>query len=231
LLLAFHVAMGATGFVSGSIGIAATKGGTWHRNAGKVFVVSMIAMGLSAVGVSLYEGKDEVEMGALTAYLVFTAWTTLNPLPRGNRAAAVPLMLFALVGGSASVMQGFTALGLPGNHIRGVPAGMFFFLGSVFLLAALGDFRLLRAGSIQGSRRIARHLWRMCFGLFIATGSFVAQLTRMTFIPGWMRSVPVILVLSAGPLIVLAYWMWRVRLRQNLRGLMMTKPAAAAEGV
>jgi hypothetical protein len=52
----------------------------------------------------------------------------------------------------------------------------------------------------------------------IATGSFVAQLVRMTFMPAWMRSVPAILVLAAGPLVILLYWMWRVRLRQNLRG-------------
>jgi hypothetical protein len=53
----------------------------------------------------------------------------------------------------------------------------------------------------------------------IATGSFVAQLVRMTFMPAWTRSVPAILVLAAGPLVILLYWMWRVRLRQNLRGL------------
>ena len=67
----------------------------------------------------------------------------------------------------------------------------------------------------------------MCFGLFIATGSFVAQLVKMTFIPEWMRSLTVILVLAAGPLVVLLYWMWRVRLRQNLRGLMTAKQIEA----
>jgi hypothetical protein len=46
----------------------------------------------------------------------------------------------------------------------------------------------------------------------------------MKFMPAWMRSVPVILVLSAAPLVVLLYWMWRVRLRQNLRGLLTAKP-------
>lgn len=48
-----------------------------------------------------------------------------------------------------------------------------------------------------------------------ATGSFVAQLVEMTFMPDWMRSAPVILVLAAGPLVVMLYWMWRVRLRQT----------------
>ena len=41
----------------------------------------------------------------------------------------------------------------------------------------------------------------------------------MTFMPTWMRSVPAILVQAAGPLVILLYWMWRVRLSQNLRGL------------
>jgi hypothetical protein len=64
----------------------------------------------------------------------------------------------------------------------------------------------------------------MCFGLFIATGSFVGQLASMKFLPDPFRSVPVIVVLAAGPLVVLVYWMWRVRLRRNLRGLMTAKP-------
>jgi hypothetical protein len=56
----------------------------------------------------------------------------------------------------------------------------------------------------------------MCFGLFIASGSFVAQLVRMPFMPASMRSVPVIVLISAGPLVVLLYWMWRVRLKRYL---------------
>ncbi len=50
----------------------------------------------------------------------------------------------------------------------GVPVGMFFFLGSICLLAAAGDIRKLVSGGLFGAKRVARHLWRMCFGLFIA---------------------------------------------------------------
>jgi hypothetical protein len=45
--------------------------------------------------------------------------------------------------------------------------------------------------------------------------------------PGWMRSVPVMVFLGSAPLVVLLYWMWRVRLKQNLRGLMTAKPIVA----
>jgi hypothetical protein len=45
-------------------------------------------------------------------------------------------------------------------------------IGSVMLLAAVGDVRMLVGGGVVGAKRIGRHLWRMCFGLFIAAGSF-----------------------------------------------------------
>ena len=224
LSLTFHVAMGTIALAAGSVAIAARKGGTWHRRSGVVFVSAMIAMGLTAVGIAVYEGKDDVTGGALTAYLVLTAWTTVKPLPGVGRRADIALMLLAFVFAAAGFARAFTVLGMPGSRSEGVPAGMMFFMSTIVLLAAVGDARMIRAGGIRGARRLARHLWRMCFGLFIATGSFVAQLVMMKFMPAWMRSVPVILVLAAGPLVVLMYWMWRLRLRQNVRGVITAKP-------
>jgi len=226
LSLAFHVAAGTTALAAGYIAIAARKGGTWHRRSGTVFVCAIIAMGLAAVGIAVYEGKD-AGGGALTAYLVFTAWTTVKPLPLAGRSGDVALMLFAFLFAVTGFAQAFTVLGMPGSQRDGVPAGMMFFMSTIILLAAIGDARMIRAGGLQGTRRLARHLWRMCFGLFIASGSFVAQLAMMKGMPAWMRSVPVMVVLGSAPLVVLIYWMWRVRLRQNLRGLMTVKPIEA----
>ena len=227
IALAFHVSMGVTALIAGSVAIAIRKGSMWHRRSGRVFVWAMIAMGFTAVGISVYEGKEGVAGGAVTAYLVFTAFTAVRPLREGGRRVDIALMVLAFAFAAAGYNQAFTALGRTGNQIEGVPAGMMFFMTTIILLAAIGDARMIRAGGIQGTRRLARHFWRMCYGLFIATGSFVSQLVRMTFMPDWMRSVPVILVLAAGPLVVLVYWMWRVRLRQNLRGLMTAKPIEA----
>lgn len=229
LLLGFHVAMGLVSLVSGLVAIIARKGGAWHRQSGLVFVYAMVAMGLSAVGVATYEGKDDVLTGALAAYLIVTAWTTVRkqPLlaPSAARSLDVALMLFAFFLAFGGYIRAIEVLGMPGARKDGVPAGMMFFMTTVVLLAAIGDARLVFGGGRynQGTRRLARHLWRMCFGLFITTGSFVAQLVMMSFMPTWMRSVPVILVLGGGPLVVLVYWMWRVRLRQNLRGLVTAR--------
>ncbi len=230
LSLVVHVGLGTIALVAGSFAIAARKGGAWHRRSGLIFVYTMIATGLTAAGISVYEGKS-AGGGVFTAYFIFTAYTAIRPLPRAGRPVDIALMLLAFTLAVAGYANAFAALDRPGNQINGVPAGMLFFLSTINMLAAIGDVRMIVAGGIQGSRRIARHLWRMCFGLFIATGSFVAQLAEMTFMPGWMRSVPVIVALAAGPLVVLLYWMWRIRLRQNLRGLMITKPIEARQPV
>jgi uncharacterized membrane protein len=221
--LAFHATMGTVGLISGGFAIGARKGGTLHRRSGLVFVFAMLAMGLTAVGIALYEHKSTAASGALAAYLIFTAWTTIRPLEHAGRHIDVALMLVACLLGLAGFAQASAAMGRPGRQIEGVPAGMQFFMSTIILLAAVGDVRMIRDGGVTGTRRLARHLWRMCFGLFIATGSFVAQLVRMSFMPAWTRSLPVILALAAGPLVVLLYWMWRVRWRRNLRGLVTAR--------
>jgi hypothetical protein len=224
--LVFHVGVGVAALIGGFIAIAARKGGKWHRRSGMVFVYTMIATGLTAAGISVFEGKSPGG-GLVTAYFVFTAWTAIRPLPGGGRRVAIALMVFVFAMSVLGYLGIFTALAKGESRVGGVPAPMLFFTSTVTLLAAIGDFKVIRAGSIQGTKRIARHLWRMCFALFIANGSFVAQLFTMKYVPDALRSLPMILVLSIGPLVVLLYWMWRIRLKQNLRGLMTRKPIEA----
>ena len=77
--------------------------------------------------------------------------------------------------------------------------------GIVGLLGGLLDARLLWAGGIQGAHRLARHLWRMCFAMWIATASFFLGQAR--FFPEPIRksgllAIPVLLV--AG---LMFYWL------------------------
>jgi hypothetical protein len=82
-------------------------------------------------------------------------------------------LLIPLVGGTWIGGLGLAKLfgHTPPND--GVPVGMNFFLGSVMLLSASGDIRMLARGGVFGKQRLVRHLWRMCFGVFIAAGSFL----------------------------------------------------------
>ena len=225
--LLIHFGGGLVGLLSGLVAIAASKGGRLHRRAGLVFVFAMITGGSFAAGIALYERNYGSLIGGIfTAYLVFTAFTTVRPLV-GRNARAVQVALALLVSGLALTELAFGALAI-NNPVRGVPTPMIFFVGSIALLAAIGDWRLLWAGSIAGARRIARHLWRMCFGLFIASGSFFFG--QVKFLPGALRIAPLLTALGVAPLIVLLYWMWRVRLRRRLQGMTL-RPAAPAPGI
>ena len=85
---------------------------------------------------------------------------------------------------------------------------MHFFMGSVMLLAAAGDIRMLVRGGVFGAKRIVRHLWRMCFGLFVATGSFF--LGQQQVFPAWLRGSPALFVPALLPLALLIFWLFRV---------------------
>jgi len=91
----------------------------------------------------------------------------------------------------------------------GYPAGPYFFLGSVAVLATAGDVRMLVRGGISGKQRIARHLWRMCFALFIAAASIF--MARQRLFPDLMRKTGALLFLSFLPLMLMIFWLVRVR--------------------
>src|SRR5258708_6900684 len=76
----------------------------------------------------------------------------------------------------------------------GYPAGPYFFMGSVALLALAGDVRMLVRGGVSGTQRIARHLWRMCFAWFIASASIF--LARPHLFPALMRKSGVLYLLT-----------------------------------
>jgi hypothetical protein len=229
LTLVSHFGSGLVAIVAGAIALSVAKGGRLHKQSGMVFTVAMILAGVLASVIAIYESKVGMMFGGLfTAYLIFTAMTTVKTLSWISRPIDIVMMLFAFGYGVFEIWKGAQVWQLPGHALQGVPAGMMFFLGSIALFAGVGDVRIIRDGALTGTRRLARHLWRMCFGLFIATGSFF--LGQMNFIPKAVRFVPVLSALAIGPLVILLYWMWRVRLRRKLGGLIVSAPARAPIG-
>ena len=224
LALAVHFAAGLVAIVAGTMALAVPKGGRLHKQSGLVFTWSMVVLGLTAAGIGTYESRPgQVFGGLLAAYLVFTAMTTVKPLPGIGSRVNIALMVLAFGYGLTSIYGGVNEWLDPSVKVIGRPRVVPpLVIGSVMLLAAIGDLRAIRAGGLRGSRRLARHLWRMCFGLFVATGSFF--LGQMKFIPQPVRIVPLLLVLAFAPILFLFYWMWRVRVRGRLSGLVVGAP-------
>ena len=157
----------------------------------------------------------------MTAYFVGTALTTVRPASPWTRrinAAALTVAVGLALGCDRGRRQGrSTALASPGGVPFRTIGVMSFVLATVLLLAAIGDVRIMRFGLPRGGPRLARHLWRMCFALFIAAGSFfsirerVAKILPEPFTTGPMRALPILLLFGA-----MFYWLWRVRGRRTL---------------
>src|SRR5829696_2349702 len=215
MLLPIHIAAGGLALVLGAVALLVKKGGTIHRRSGLVFVYAMLVMGISASILGNVGG------GLITVYFVVTALTTVRPVSpwtrRINAAALTAVVGLALV----TFVGGMKAFNNPHLSPGGVPfrtiGMMSFFLATVMILAAAGDVRIMRFGMPRGGPRLARHLWRMCFALFIAAGSFfsirerVAKILPEPFTTGPMRALPILLLFGA-----MFYWLWRVRVRRAL---------------
>jgi len=209
-ILVLHVCAGILGLLSGASAISFRKGSRRHRVAGNVFFISMLGLSVSGVYRAFMKHQmNNVFGGVLTFYLVATAWVTARRRDGETSLFDWGALLVAFAVGVVIVTYGFEAAKRPTHSIGGVPAGMFFFLGSVALLSAAGDVRMLVRGGLFGVHRIARHLWRMCFGLFIASGSLF--LGQQQVFPALLRKTNVLFIPAILPLILMIFWLVRIR--------------------
>ncbi len=208
-LLVLHISAGVLAMVAGAIAVSFRKGSVWHARAGNVFVAAMLVMATFASCLAYMKHQpNNVFGGILTIYMVATAWATARRRDGETGILDWVGFLFAFTIGVLGVFHGFQKMTGREPVDPGTFAFMQLFMSSVILLAGLGDLRMLVRG-ISGRRRIARHLWRMCFGWFIATGSFF--LGQQQVFPAWLRGSPALLVPALLPLALLIYWMIRVR--------------------
>ena len=214
-LLPVHIVAGAVAIVTGAVALTVAKGSLVHRKAGLVFVYAMIAMGTTGSILALGSGFNANVLGGFTSvYFVVTALATVRPTVSRLRDGGAMLLAFALAGMELAI----GAVTIASGHffVRGVPVPMLFFLAAVTLGGAFGDLRVLRRGPLRGAPRLRRHLWRMCFALFIAAGSFfsirarVAKVLPELFLSAPMRALPIVLVFAA-----MFYWLWKLRQRDR----------------
>jgi uncharacterized membrane protein len=218
MILLVHILAGGLGLVAGAVALSATKGAKLHRKSGILFVYAMVTMSLTGAMIAALRGIGTNALaGLLAAYLVITALTTVRQPTVGSRWLNLGAMLVALAVGLTSVTLGFELLVSGEGSRHGVPIPMLFIFGAVGLSAGISDVRMIRSGGIRGARRLARHLWRMCFAFFFATGSFF--LGQADEFPEPLRITALLVILALAPLLIMLYWLWRVRSRKTLNAL------------
>lgn len=217
ILILTHVATATIGLLSGALAMLFRKGSGLHGAAGTAFFVSMLIMSSSGAWIATFArpNRGNVLVSILTFYLVATAWVAARRRETKTGAFDRIALVVVLMDGLAGVTWGFMAAGRPRGMMDKLPAAIYFVFGSIALLCAFGDLRMIRRGGYSGAKRIARHLWRMCFALLIATFSFF---------PGQARNLPDAMRKSTLPYIphvlligMMIFWLVRVRRKARPR--------------
>jgi hypothetical protein len=205
-----HIGSGICGLFSGGAAVALRKGSRRHALTGNIFVISMMSLAATGVYLALLKGQPgNVLGGTFTFYLVATAWMTAHrQSPRIETFDWLGLLTVLSVA-TVCIVYGFEAVTSPDGMHYGTPVGQYLFLGSVASIAFVGDVRMLVRHGIDGTQRLARHLWRMCFALFIASGSIF--LARQHLFPAILRTTGALYFLTFLPLLLMIFWLIRVR--------------------
>lgn len=219
-LVFIHICGAIVGLFSGFLAMMFRKGPGLHAAAGNVFFISMLSMSSSGAYIAgfMRPNKANFLVAVLTFYLVATAWVTARRRDGKPGLFDRVALLVVFADGAGGVIWGLQAASNPKGLKDGMPAAMFFVFGSIALLCAALDLRMIRRGGFVGAKRIARHLLRMCFALLITTFSLFPGQAKL-FSPALRATslmyLPHILLVAS-----MIFWMFRIRSRKY-----GTKPA------
>jgi len=199
-LLYLHITAGTFSILAGFVALFSRKGESVHRVAGSVFFIAMIVMCSSALVVAtLREQTINIYASLVTIYFLGTSWVAANrrdgEVGRFESVAlAVAILIAAAAANQAAGSKSYAML-------WSIVAGLIGF-------AAVFDISVIVRGGVAGAQRIARHLWRMTFAMFVATGSFF--LGQAKFISPEVKAVYLNAVPPVLVLVLLVYWLVRV---------------------
>ena len=225
-ILAGHIAAGLAAIAAGTASVAARKGGRVHKLAGNGFVVAMLVLGVTA---SILEPFREPEpgsplVGVLVCYFILTSWVAARR--RDGAAGWFEMVAAAAALGTGTLM--FVAAWTGSATATPVGMGPVYAFGTLCLYAGLLDLSVVIRKTLTPAQRLARHLWRMCFAFFIATGSFF--LGQQDILPTAVRGSPILLVLAFAPFGVMLFWLVRLRLGKAVKKLRLSAAAAPIPG-
>lgn len=228
MLLMAHVAGATVALLSGFLAMLLRKGSGLHGAAGTMFVASMTVMSASAAYIAAFLRPNmlNVVAGLLSLYLVATSWRAARDRNGGTGLFERTALLWIVSTGVASIRFGVEAAASPTGTKDGMPSPIYFIFGIVALLHAIADARVIARGGVTGPQRIARHLWRTCLALLIATLSLYPGQARL--FPDWLRQTNLLFVphiLLAGST---ALWMARLSRRRGSCAALTAEPASVA---
>jgi uncharacterized membrane protein len=214
ILLMTHISAAVVGLLSGFLSMAFRKGSGLHRASGTVFFAAMLTMSSTAAFLAAFIKPNAVNLlvALLTFYLVGTAWRAGRKREGGTDRFDMFALLFILAVALFGLSSGMGAAGNPRGMKDGMPAFLYFVFGTMALVCGINDIRMVRRGGLFGNQRIARHLWRMCGALLIATMSFFPGQARQ--LPEWLRESGLLVLPHLFLVGSMIFWRYRYRTRK-----------------
>ncbi len=211
IVLALHITGGSLGILSGMASLFPKKGSRLHKKIGNVFFYSMILMTLTATYLAIFSKPSAINatIGLLTFYMVVTAQSTATNLKGKNRWIEYAGLFFILgIFIFLVIISLEVAKSEKGYLSDGIPAAAYYSYAVIALLALSLDIKVIIKGGVYGAQRVARHLWRMCFALFVACGSLF--LGQPQVFPEPIRKLPLLATPVIISILVLFFWLIKV---------------------
>lgn len=224
-LLFLHIGGGTVGLIAGATASLSRKGGKVHRLAGRVFLVSMFIAYLigAAVAPFLTEGqRPNFVAGILALYLLVTG--VMAARRRDFRAGAseqVGLAIALLIAG-LGVWFMYAGTNSASETVDGSPPEAFLVFVVAGSIAAAGEINVLVRRKLSESARRIRHVWRMCFSFFIASGSLF--LGQSQVFPEWFNGSILPALLALAPLLVMLVWVVQLQIGPHHQPLSWARP-------
>lgn len=204
-----HFWVGTAAVMSGFAALFFQKGSRLHRANGTVFLLTMIFLSLSGFYLSVTRSVIfTIFLSVLAFYFVTTGWVSAKrndgEIGWFEKLACLSIILFALI----AIVLGYK--GATGATVltKDVPAGAYFILAGLAVLSGGLDLNLIRRSGLLGKHRIARHLWRMCFSMFITVTIFF--LGNNHVLPEVLRKPVVLMAPIVAVLLLMVFWIVRV---------------------
>ncbi|MFW8591120.1 hypothetical protein ACOI22_09990 [Glaciecola sp. 2405UD65-10] len=217
LLLYAHISGGFIGMLAGTAASLAPKGKALHRKAGKIFYIAMfICYSIGACVAPFLEMGQRTNFvaGVLALYLLTSG---VSAAQRRNFRAGIGEKLGIVVALTITLLGVFfiyLASNSPTGTIDDSPPQAFMLFVVAGSLAFIGDLRVLIGKTLTNTQRTIRHLWRMCFSFFIASGSFFFG--QAGLFPDWFNASLLPLALGFFPFIILLIYLVK-EIRQSHR--------------
>ena len=209
LLLIIHTIAGSIAIISGFTALSLRKSSKQHRTVGNVFVLCILFLGFTGIYIA-YSRSIMLSFvnGIFLCYFVCTAWMAVKRKAGtiGKFEWVAFFVALAIVG--MLINFALEASQSPNGKLDGFGPQAFCFFAFVAFIAAAFDLKMIVNGGITGSHRIVRHLWRMCFPMFMATAAFF--LGQAKLLPEPLRKIEYLAIPVVIVLLSMIYWTIRV---------------------